>query len=425
VETTDLALEKARSLLRAEQRRVIDPRLLDSTDRPVTDAALARYKEFTRVVPDEASGRLRRGAFTYDPELERKRIARGEALIRRVEPGPFEDPSYFASLAYQAASIELAYEGIARTSRRQFSKFLLGTAGAADVNAFATRLGGDGYTIVVLNSGLVDLIYQAAKVVVEALDHTRLTEGPALVRTVVSEDAVEAKLASDPRAADRLYRTLEAYFFKGYPRAISGEAVPEEQHPPLSLIVDMAERWVIGHEYGHGLAPSRVNVPSEVNVRRAEEYFADANATFSTVWSAGWLDVVSPEVTLGGPIFALACLDLLQRGLNVLRTGDEQGSDEESLTHPAFRDRASMVISSFRQFFDVEYHQKGLFELWLRDRPVEPETHAFSDERKRQAYAPANVLQTVWGRAKERLLDDYRRARPLHPMWRPASVAGA
>src|SRR5215212_8132310 len=98
-DTTDLALEEARSILRAEQRRVVDPRLLDLNDRPVTEAALERYKEMTRLVPDEASDRVRRGAFTYDSELEGERIARGEALIRRVEPGPFEDANYFATLA--------------------------------------------------------------------------------------------------------------------------------------------------------------------------------------------------------------------------------------------------------------------------------------------------------------------------------------
>jgi hypothetical protein len=187
---------------------------------------------------------------------------------------------------------------------------------------------------------------------------------------------------------------------------------------PLSLIVGIAERWVIGHEYGHGLAPSFEQTPARVNADKAEEYFSDCNATIATVFSAGKLDAVPPEFPLGGAIFALSCLDILEKGFNTLWTGKETGADASSVTHPESRDRAVAVINCLRQFFDVEYHSNGLFELEFTLRAEVPKTHNFSNEHSKRAYAYANVLQTVWKPVKERLLEDFHRKRPLHQLWR-------
>jgi hypothetical protein len=411
----DSALEGARAALRAEQGLALTPQSVVLPGLPVTAAAIERYRELTQVVPDEGTGRVRRGAFTFEPELEAERIARGEALIRRVDPGPHEDVNYFAMLAYQAASIEYASDDIGPGA---FSRFLLGTAHAADVNAFSRRLGADDYTIVVLNTGLVDFVYQAAKVVVEAMHPTRTAgEERGLVRASTDLETIRTGLAADPAPINRLYRTLEAYFFNGYPRATAFETVPEEQNPQLSLVTGLAERWIIGHEYGHGVTPSTAGAPDEVNLHRAEEYFADTNAMIVTVLSAAKLDAVPPEFPLGGAIFALACLDLLRRGLYLLLTGDEHRAGGESDTHPAPRDRAATVINGFRQFFEVEYRADHLFDLRFAPKPEIPETHGFTRERSGDTYKYAEILQTVWSPVKERLLEDQRQQRPLHAMW--------
>lgn len=416
----DPALNNARSLLRDEQRKNANTELPRSKEQLVTDTVLARLEELTRFVPTEAPDLVRRGAFRYDRKIEEGRIARAQALIRRVAPGPFEDPSYFAILAYQASSIEMAYEHMSTqsTERDRFSKFLLGTVHAPEINAFAQRITNDGYTIVVLYSGLVDFIYQAAKVIAEALKPSRSVNGRSAVNAVFDLEVVRASIDSDHSPAKRLYRTLEAYFFNGYPRASAFETIPEEHYPLLSLIVGMAERWVIAHEYGHGLAPSFEQAPVSVNADKAEEYFSDCNATIATVFSAGKLDAVPPEFPLGSAIFALASLDILEKGFNILRTGKDTGSDAEPVTHPKSRDRAVAVINCFRQFFDVEYHSNGLFDLEFTLRAEVPNTHNFSSEHSKRAYAYANVLQIAWKPVKERLLEDFHRKRPLHPLWR-------
>jgi hypothetical protein len=414
----EAALDKARTWLRAEQQKYVHTVPPTLNQQPVTDAALKRLEEQTRFVPTDVPDRVRRGAFSYYRELEATRIARAKTLIRRVAPGPFEDPNYLAILAYQAASIEMSYQDIFKppTSGDHFSKFLLGTVHDPNINAFARKAKTDGYTIVVLNSGLVDFVYQSAKAVVEALNPQRDASGRSRVRSVIDLKAIQARLDSNPAPVDRLYRTLEAYFFNGYPRASAFEAIPDEWGPVLGLTVGTAERWIIGHEYGHGLAPSLEQAPAGANVSRAAEYFADCQATIATVFSAGKLDNVPPEIPLGGAIFSLACLEIYQRAFNTL-VGKELESEAEQ-THPKPRDRAEQVINCFREYFDVHYGPKGSFDLEFVLRKAPPDTNDFSSDRREAAYLYANVLLTIWKPVKERLLQDARHKRQLHPMWR-------
>ena len=414
-QTSTKSLEAARAVLRLEQSEALRGQGPALPGQPVTGKALERFRELTRTVPDGPTGRWRRGPFTYVPELEAERIARGEALIRRVDPGPHEDANFFAMLAYQAASIELVQQDIAPV---EFSTFLLGTAHAAEVNAFSQRLPAGHYTVVVLNSGLVDFVYQSAKVVVEAMHPVRTTGAErGLVKASTDLDVIRAGLAMNQAPIERLYLTLEAYFFHGYPRATAFETVPDEQHPPLSLVVSLAERWIIGHEYGHGVAPAMTELPAGMNPSWAEEYFADVSSMVATVASAKKLDAVAPEFSLGGAIFALACLDLRQRALYLLLTGDEHPPAGESTTHPANCDRATSLIDQFRHFFDIDYHPDHTSDLWLRPKAEVPRTHGFTADRAAAAYTYANILQAVWVPVRDRVAADYRSQRPLHPMW--------
>ncbi|MHA7289557.1 hypothetical protein ACX80V_07925 [Arthrobacter sp. MDT3-24] len=381
----------------------------------MTDRALELHRKLTKTVPDPAgTGRVKRGIWTYDPDLETRRIAYGQTLIRRVAPGPREDPGYLAFLAHQAASIELAYELLGSDCKR----FLLGTAHNPEVNAFSERLEVGDYNIVVLNSGLVDFVYQCAKVVVEAVRPERNTVPGVKATLHVSWnfDTIRNRLVNHPAAVDRLYHTLEAYFFGGYPRATANETVPEEQLPVLGLTIGMAERWIIGHEYGHGhWTPAKP--PEGVNPIGSEEYFADSQATIMTVLSAAHLDAVEPDLTLGSALFALACLDVHRRALYLLTTGDEHWVDPEHGTHPAPSDRSNQVISCFRKYFNVEYHEDHTFALDYVPERDGPYTHAFTDERARSTYKEARVLEIVWNITKDRFVQDLKQKRPLHPMW--------
>jgi hypothetical protein len=81
---------------------------------------------------------------------------------------------------------------------------------------------------------------------------------------------------TNPEPVQRLYKTLEAYFFNGYPRAFANETVKEQHHPGLSVMVGLVERWTIAHEYGHALtAGTKFHGTSVQNPRWANELIAD------------------------------------------------------------------------------------------------------------------------------------------------------
>jgi hypothetical protein len=257
-------------------------------------SALAHLGERRKVHPStKVPGYVSRDGYTFDPGLEEKRIALAEDLIRRTDPGPFEDPNSLALLAYQAASLELALPHRNLSGQEidwGCSKFLLGTVHSPEMQAqsttvFSQRLPiSQNYTVVVVNSALVEFIYQAARALVAAQHPVCSTVPGTNVTYEFSEQHLKDELARNQEPVERLYRTLEAYFFAGYPRAPDNESPLAEQRIPLTQLVDITERWIIAHEYGHGFAArmgftARANERDDVNRERAEEFFADDNAT--------------------------------------------------------------------------------------------------------------------------------------------------
>jgi hypothetical protein len=354
-----------------------------------------------------------------------------EDLIRRIDPGPFEDPIYLALLAYQTASIELAF---GEEIDLDWSKFLLGTVHSPELNAesqtqffYPTLSFPQGYTVVVLNSALIEYSYQAAKALMAALNPVWSTVPGSSVTFEFSEQHIRDELARNQEPIERLYRTLEAYFFAGYPRAFYNESVPAPQVIPLTQLVAMTERWVIAHEYGHGFA-SRMGFTKKAyesenveNVKRAEEYFADNNATILTVLSAARLDAVGPHISLAGPLFALACLEVKRRALSVVRCGKVLPGMGDA-EHPPNKARANNVLAAFDLFFE-EGPQNGPhnIDLSLVLRP--PDWKPVDSEAKKELHATvfrwSNALFMIWDQVQPRLQKDFENKRPLHHMWGP------
>jgi hypothetical protein len=410
----DKALENARTLLHNKQKININIARQSLNGEPVTETALRCLEEMVEFSPTDDPSRVRRDGFSYHRELEERRIAKAKAIIQRIEPGPFESPIYLSMLAYQAASIEMAF-GMLNIDTTQFSKFLLGTINAPDIDAFAHKESIDDYTIVVIYSGLVDFMYQASKVVVEALKPSRSTMGND--SAVLDLKAIKDRLNSDPAPADRLYKTLEACFFSGYPRASVFESVPQEYIPALTSLVGSAERFVIAHEYGHGLMPWSIQFPDSVNPINAKEYFPDDMAIFATVFSEEALDGMPPDFSLGGAIFAVACLDIFQKAHNILITGDENSSGTEELMGFKPQERAKNIINCFMHYFDVEYLSNREVDLSFNLKHEIPPNHGFTIEHIQNTYAYWDVLQTVWEPVKLHLLEDFHQKRSIHPSW--------
>jgi hypothetical protein len=386
---------------------------------PTMDSALAELSK-RRSFQRTADPRLVvRDGLKFDPELEEMRIALAEDLIRRVDPGPFEDPIYLSLLAYQAASIEMALPASSggKPIDWGWSKFLLGTIHNPETNAGAQTFDSNGYVVVVLYSGVVEFAYQAAKAVVAAQNPARATDGRGFVTTVSSAAHIAAELARNPEPVERLYRTLEAYFFGGYPRAFTNEVVPIEHLLPLGFLIDMTERWIIAHEYGHGFAPRIDWKRAPESPERAEEYFADENAIILTAMSSR-LDGIPPEFALIGGLFALACLEVIRRGLSVVRRGVID-ADEGDDAHPPNQMRAENILRAFNVLVDIRETATGTdvglkLQSGLDLNP--PETDAMRLLRANVFQYP-NALFAIWDRVLPRLRKDFESGRRLHRVW--------
>jgi hypothetical protein len=417
-------LEEARRFLRGQQAKFPtkpgEPGItLEKSKLASTLAQLDKRKGFQTT--DDPQLVIREG-LKFNREIEERRIALAEDLIRRVDPGPFEDANYLALLAYQAASIEMALPD--RTDGRPidwgWSRFLLGTIHSAELNAFAKTFKLHDYTVTAVYSALIEFAYQAAKALIAAQNPVSSTDHRGFVTVDSSPDHIAAQLDHNQEPVERLYRTLEGYFFEGYPRVFYGETVPVEHVIPLTNLISMAERWIIAHEYGHGFAAgikAKFKLAPE-SPDRAEEYFADNNATILTALSAVRLDGLPADIALIGGTFALACLEVVRRGLSVVRYGKVLRYEGDK-KHPPNRMRAENVLNAFNFFFDTHSSPTGIdWALILRPdkRPVD-DTEETRQRRARVLQYP-DALFAIWDRAHPRLLKDFENKRSLHQMWR-------
>jgi len=423
-ELSEEGLLQARQFLRSLQTRVVAEAGASQTapTTSVLDATLARLKLRGNFEPTDDPTRVLRGGIDFDLMLESERITRAEEIIRRVDPGPCEDPVYLEMLAYQAASIELGLPTDARGQRVNpgWSKFLIGTIHSTELNAFAHRFNSHGYVVVALFSALIEFVYQAAKALVAAQHPVRAADPRFSVSTDSNPEHVAARLYLNQEPIERLYRTLEAYFYRGYPRAYWNESVPAELVLPLTHLIGMAERWIVAHEYGHGFAVGcDWNRGLVKNPKRAEECFADDNATILCAWSAEKLDSLPPYYALIGGTFALACLDVFERGLSIVRHGTEHvGMGDDA--HPANKDRALNIFDFYNTTFGVQsyLHPPEV----TRPAALAPDddriaAEAAIAEGRRLVFEYPNALFKIWVHVRERLLQDFKAKRALHSMW--------
>ncbi len=180
----------------------------------------------------------------------------------------------------------------------------------------------------------------------------------------------------------------------------------------------MAERWIIAHEYGHGFAAEiKMKFKSAPNPGRAEEYFADNNATMLTAMSAVRLDGLPPDIALIGGAFALACLEVFRRALSLVRYGKVLPSEGDKV-HPPNKARAMNILNAFNFFFDTQHSSTGIdLTLVLR-----PDKRPVADNDKTR-HLRARVLEypdalfAIWDRVQPQLLKDFEKKRPLHEIW--------
>jgi hypothetical protein len=359
-------------------------------------------------------GFIYEGVSKYPEEMERLRWQRTRDVIRRVVPGMDEDPVYLELLARQAASIEIIlrqeHSGSHNTkSSALCDHILLGTIADRDPEAFS-RPAGD-CSLVVLSSGLISFLYQAAKSVVLSWRPIPPQPGTTYGISPAPQD-IEYVLSKNTGPLDLLLKTLDAYLFKGYPRAVGYDPPPPEYQGFLSLLIDHSERFVIAHEYGHALlhelASSGV-LPAE-HESWPEEFEADSFAFFFNVLSAGELDHLPANIALQGGFFTFAVYEVLRKALCIVRHGEVE-KDVGTKSHPPTQQR----IESLKQMYQRYVGTDAKYTLPAGDKTDHDKTIDLAIEG---ALIPADTLELLWGRIQDRFLEAHSRGIRLHPIWR-------
>ncbi len=388
------------SILREHQKacRQILGITADRTEKEVLKLALKRAQE--REEQSMFQGEfVRDGVFKYPIHLEKIRWRRTRDIIRRVMPGMDEDPVYLEMLARQAASIEIILRQEHADSPNPKAsalceQILLGTTAVLDPSAFSGPAGD--HVMVVLSNGIISFLYQVAKAVVLSWRPVKARQGSSVAFRWGPED-IDFVLSKGTHPLELLYKTLYTYIYNGRPRAVGFDPPAAEYHPPLSMLTNFDERFVIAHEYGHALLHQMdsIGVLPPDSKSWQKEFEADSFAFLFTIRSAQELDFVPANIALQGAFFSLSGFEVIRKTLDIARFGDVK-EDKGVATHPPTQQRIEVLKQLYRK-------------------------HVGSDENDilaiEGALGPSMTLNLLWDRIRGRFIETHRRGIKPHPIW--------
>jgi hypothetical protein len=340
--------------------------------------------------------------FRYPAETERRRWARTREVLSRVSPGPDEDGDYLALLARQAASIEMAlcsqYSKAIPRAAEICDRVLLATVPSTGSDAYSRAY--RDYYFVLVESGLIDFLRQLSNAAILSWRPITPTIDPAHPRPANAlqysfkrePEDLDTVLNADPYPLQLLQRSLSAYIFEGQPR-IDIRPLPSQAYQmPLAALMDMSERFVIAHEYGHTLHDELA--AADAGGAWQEEFFADTAALRLAVGSGFSLDRLPAPYAMFGGFFLPMALDILRRTLNVIRYGKVQ-PDAGFASHPPLAVR----WLNLRRLYLEE----------ISDKHDENSVYA--------AQSPSSTLEYLWSRLMKEGVPEWRSGRAPHAMW--------
>jgi len=347
---------------------------------------------------------IRVGPFKYQADIEEARWSLTREIIQRVGPGPYEDPRFFEMLARQAASIEL---GLSQSGTKAgippgtFSRVILGTTGEARSEANTALAAG--VAVISLSGGMMEFLYQGSKALVLAWKETDPEKGAALSFSGRPEDTEEV-LDRDPYPATLLRDTLTAWLYDGRPRAPHSATPPAPRSWPLMLLINGAERFVVGHEYGHALM-EQLAVPELAPGERpgdespwAREFSMDAFGAMAVLYSSAYLDQLPPNMALQGAAVAMKAHEIFDSLQEVISA--KYGATPPA-THPPFEQRLEAIKQVYLRLHPDPATAQGALEGLI---------------------VPAQTLDQIWARIRQPMMAILDSDIPLHPVWLAGQV---
>lgn len=388
-------------------------------EKQVVELALKQAKRREELSTREGE-LIRTGINKYPAQIEQLRWNRTRAIIQRVIPGLDEDPIYLELLARQAASIEMVLlrehtDQPNAKAANSLDRVLLGTVPNTNPDVFSQPVGD--YSFVVLSDGFITFLYQAAKSAVLSWRPQKALAGSTYSLSPSPED-IEYVLKRNPYPQELLYKTLYAWLFNGYPRAIGYSPPPDEYAFALDWLITLSERYTIAHEYAHALLDKLdlpPSFPANLSPAWGYEYRADYFAFVVTSNSGGEIDQLPPNMALQGAFFTLTALDIKRKAVDIVRCGRVR-EDKGSVSHPPLQDRIKLLRELYAEKVGVGIK----YDVPIKGQLNKKKTIDLDIEG---ALAASDTLNLLWSRIEGRFYEAHRKGMKLDDIWGEASCS--
>lgn len=357
----------------------------------VDDAAMEEtFAEIAdRVGASERASEQRRAELQRDMQKLRAMFdAHGAGFDPALEnPGLHWQMTSLAGMIHKAAKSRL------REPPASFP--VLASLPSGSVNCMAVRFSDTGDHVVFFERGLFVFLHQIAKALAGCLVQKE-SDRPGYAMLSMDPDDVRRNLDRDKLPIFFFATTLATYLSTGDPIHSSPAPLAPvlQQRIGLSLLQG-AELFLMGHEYGHVIAKHLESgtrsaralpdaLSQEVLFSWKQEIEADAIGLQLSIpaFIEHWDN--SPEFAYAGAEFFLSCAEMIERCASTFRTG--QPNSEEAASHPPPSVRREVLRRRLAQLAPreaagvietAEAYNSILEELWSRSVDI------FRDMRKK------------------------------------------
>jgi hypothetical protein len=340
------------------------------------------------------------GAMGWNESQVRQVFEARFAQAMEERPSRYEDPWLFSLLSEMATEIESVAEGLGMTLPQ---RPVFGTLPLGQLNAMAVRVPNTEEYLIAFQYGMFGFMNLASKAFAAALPSVEDGDG---ISFNLDRERVLNHLAANAEPVARMSDFLGAYIYAGDPHAAEQYFVTASIERLSGLLRGTAERFIIGHEYGHlisgHLAPSTPRREKEKPVTfeappRAwrHEIEADFSGMVLAVHSQAQngLDLA---LSYAGVDFAFTAMELAERALAVARHGDA-AERKVADTHPPTTTRrhaARLALGALSPSEQAQESARGLGEALetvgdLMWEQIEPEF--------RDRYRGGDRPSQIWG----------------------------
>jgi hypothetical protein len=295
---------------------------------------------------------LQKQGFFFSPEEIAEIRSQLTSHINEVAnaelPTKYEDPAKYAIMTHLAKEIE---EAATQLGRPLPIKPQIGTLPTGQVNAMAVQVPASNEYLVIFESDLFTFALLLSKVIARAMPFKGSDQG--MLQFSTAEEDMGKNITDNPEIVRRFQEVVLAYLIKGKPSA-APPYIPEEPYGTLAAILrDSMELFIMAHEYGHiikGHLSSAEAAPIDLGGQKGDEVIrnwrqeieADAQGLELMIYAMGkrGLDLA---LSYWGADFFFSCIEIVEHGISIVRTGEEGEGGAGSDSHPPVGLRREML----------------------------------------------------------------------------------